>query len=45
VAVEAKELKVTEQLHCKLAQQYVTLQVIVKKEDKLGGKTMEDSRK
>ena len=43
--VEEEQLKVTEQLNCKLTEQHVTLGVIVKKEDKLGGKMIGDSWK
>jgi hypothetical protein len=43
--VEEEQLKVTEQLNCKLTKQHVPIGVIVKKEDKLGGKMIGDSWK
>jgi hypothetical protein len=42
VEVEEEQLKITEQVNCKLIKQHVPLEVIVKKEDKFGGKRIGD---
>lgn len=43
--VQEEQLKVTEQVNCKLTRQHVPLEVIVKKEDKIGGNMIGDSWK
>jgi len=43
--VKEEQLNVTEQLNCKLTKHHVPIGVIVKKEDKLGGKMIGDSWK
>lgn len=43
--VEEEQLKVTEQLNCKLTKQHVPIGVILKKVNKLGGKMIGDSWK